>query len=132
MLRRLGDRLAHDIRLRFPSLEHTWWQDEDDGWVLSLIGLGEVWASSYLDDEASTERDMEGMLEQLARDAADNLWPDQMTEPWPICPSHGDHPSQVGLRAGRAMWYCLRDHQVQVAIGSLPSGDSAPDVGNPG
>ncbi len=120
-LQRVGDRLAHDLRVRFPALEHFWSQD-DDIWVLHLSGLGEVWASFYEEGPDWTVRDEEALLEQLAADAADNLWPDEMTEPWPICPNHGDHPLQVGLRSGRAVWRCLRDPHVDVVIGSLGSG----------
>ena len=30
---------------------------------------------------------------EVASDVCDNLWPDDGTEPWPLCPEHRDHRS---------------------------------------
>lgn len=119
VLREVGDRLVHDLRLRFPDLTYEWLLGRE-GWLIRLTGLGDVWASSYLDEiDDWSERDREALLEELASNAADNAWPDEMTDPWPLCPRHRDHPLQVGLRAGRAVWYCLREPEVEVRVGSL-------------
>ena len=59
----------------------------------------------------------------LARALAldDCLWPDDLTGPWPACPTHRDHPLMPRALAGRASWVCDREpgRVVCIAIGEL-------------
>jgi hypothetical protein len=50
---------------------------------------------------------------------ADNLWPDELTDPWPHCPHDRNHPLHPRLRGGRAVWACLNDDSVAIPIGDL-------------
>ncbi|MDQ6726420.1 MAG: hypothetical protein M3066_09695, partial [Actinomycetota bacterium] len=51
---------------------------------------------------------------------ADNLWPDDDTDPWPPCPLHGGYPLNPGMAGGIAAWICLlRDPSVAILVGAL-------------
>ena len=49
----------------------------------------------------------------------DNMWPDELTEPWPRCPAHRNHALNPGGARGRACWVCADDPRVAVVIGEL-------------
>ena len=72
-------------------------------------------------DELSSP-EAENLLASVVFDVADNLWPDELTDPWPLCPRHHDHPLQVKLRHGRAAWVCNRDSETAVRVGELLNG----------
>ena len=42
-----------------------------------------------------------------------------VTEPWPRCPAHGDHPLDPQVRQGRAAWACRWGGGAVVDVGSL-------------
>jgi hypothetical protein len=48
-----------------------------------------------------------------------NMWPDDWTDPWPLCPIHRDHPLNPALEQDRASWVCNRNHRISAAIGNL-------------
>src|SRR5437879_9189856 len=52
--------------------------------------------------------DIETFVETAAFHIADNMWPDELVDPWPLCPQHRDHLLQVRLHLGTAAWVCLR------------------------
>jgi hypothetical protein len=70
------------------------------------------------DDDQMSERDVEKATASVAEDIADNLWPESEV-PWPLCPSHRDHPLQPRFVRGRACWICLRGEDVAIPIGQL-------------
>ena len=70
-------------------------------------------------DEDVPTRDIELGIARAASDIADNLVPDEVTGPWPRCPTHGDHPLQPQLFNGRASWVCLREALAVAKIGAL-------------
>jgi hypothetical protein len=69
--------------------------------------------------------DAAAQLVNLARNIPDFAF-DDVLEPWPRCPRHGDHPLMPQLRRDVAMWCCMRaDGGGPVcAIGELASADA--------
>jgi len=120
----VSDRLGHDLRSRFPDAKVLWREDEYDDLWCEVYG-DDYWggfSDSWLDGEAEepwSERDVERLLAHVAEQVGDNLWPDELTDPWPLCPVHGDHPLQPGIVSNRAVWQCLRDEAFVVRIGEL-------------
>lgn len=79
---------------------------------------GEVGTEFDERDDLSPD-EAERLLADLTFNVADNLWPDEMTDPWPLCPLHADHPLQPRVAAGKAAWVCLRDPNVNISVGGL-------------
>lgn len=117
----VAHRLELDLQTRFPKITIRVEEDEeelicivrDDG-----IPWGNHRTTILVHDELQVSA-VELALVSIAEDLADNLWPDELTDPWPPCPRHGMHPLQPRLVRGRASWACLRDDRVAVAIGAL-------------
>jgi hypothetical protein len=118
-------RLTADLATRFPGIEVTL--------TSTSAGLVSVhvnrWGSSaefdWFGDELD-EVDLEGVdfetfVETAALEIADNLWPDELVDPWPLCPQHRDHPLQVALQLGTAAWVCLREPTTAIRVGDLPA-----------
>ncbi len=117
-------RLRDDLRTRFPDIEVE--VVEEPGSLAWLVRDGtDLWgvAGTWVDpgDDLS-DADVEEVLVSVAEEVADNLWPDELTDPWPPCPAHGEQPLHPRLIRGRACWACLHDDAVAVVIGSLGSG----------
>jgi hypothetical protein len=105
----LASRLGRDLRTRFPEIEVRV-RASDDGMVCEVSDGGDTWgAVSLLEDEADafSHAEVESFVAAVVANVADNLWPDDLTDPWPLCPAHGDHPLQPGLVGGQAAWRCL-------------------------
>jgi hypothetical protein len=97
-LDRLAARLQADLRLRFPDIEVTFELDADGTWEAVVtdggFGWGRVSTWLVLGDEVSPD-ETEKILAAVGRDVADNLWPDELTERWPVGPQ--------GLTCGNAL-----------------------------
>jgi hypothetical protein len=116
-MRAIVERLTANLRLVFPdaTLRFT------DDYQLE-VRTTEWWGAvgTNLDaDEAMTSAEVEQAVAAAAEDVADNLWPDERTEPWPPCPAHADHALNPRVVRGTACWVCSRDDRVAVPIGSV-------------
>lgn len=91
-------------RLICVSASPTWSsssRDRTDG--PTPWGSASTW---FEEDDDLSPADAERLLADIAFSVADNLWPDEDTEPWPPWPLHGGHPQsrhgrrhrRVGLR----------------------------------
>ena len=110
-------RLRHDLATHFDGPTVTFRRDGVDGWI-----EWEGTARGFrFDDETRSPQEIELDVVDLADIVCAQLWPEGVTDPWPPCPQHRDHPLQPRLRRGRAVWSCLRDGSVSVEIGSLGS-----------
>jgi hypothetical protein len=114
-------RLQRDLRTRFPTIVVTVGVDEDGDSVCEVAEDRTPWGSVGWDkeDEPSTQAEAEAALVRLAEEVADNLWPDDLTDPWPLCPLHRDHALAVCLTRGVASWTCRVDADTSVKIGCL-------------
>ena len=125
LLDTLLSRLERDLRTRFPTISLRTREDED-GYLVCDVREGEdPWGvlggwDLEADDEPTLEDGERGLV-GIAVEIADNLWPDELTDPWPLCPDHRSHPLHPRLTRGRAAWTCLRDASVAITIGSLES-----------
>ena len=124
----LAARLQADLRLRFPEITVRFARDEDSWWMCRVEDGVLHWgnAPTNFDDDEPSHCDTERILAEVTIEVADNLWPDELTDPWPLCPRHGDHPLQAQFVAGQAVWLCLRDTSVMVPVGALDSSSSPP------
>src|SRR4051794_18767589 len=75
-----------------------------DGWAAS--------GSAIDDDDEVSNQEVERLVAAHAEDMGDNLLPDDFIEPWPLCPTHRDHPLQPRTVRGRACWVCLSDNSI--------------------
>ena len=119
----LAARLGRDLRTRFPAIEVAVHRSED-GMVCEVIDGGQAWgAITLVEDEADafSHAEVEAFIASVVTNVTDNLWPDELTDPWPLCPAHGDHPLQPALVGGQAVWRCLRGGPV-VPVGELSAG----------
>jgi len=69
--------------------------------------------------EIFARADIEAFVETAALEIADNMWPDELVDPWPLCPQHRDHPLQVRVHLGTAVWVCLQEPTTAVRVGDL-------------
>jgi hypothetical protein len=122
VLHGLADRLQADLRTRFPGIVVRLVKDEDGLWLWSVQNGPDRWGEvgTQLDEEDHlSPEEAEHFLADLTFDVADNLWPDELTDPWPVCPLHGDHPLNPRLAGGKAAWVCLHDSTVTIPVGGL-------------
>jgi hypothetical protein len=99
--------------------------DEDGAAVVSLVvaGIrgGGVGLGITNDDPAEmTHLQAQKALADSYHSIVDNAWPDELTDPWPMCPVHNDHPLQPGLHNTTASWTCSRG-AVHIPLGGLVS-----------
>ena len=121
VLNEVSRRLARDLGTRFPSIEVRF-QKQAGAMTCQVSDRGSCWGAvgTWVDpDDDLAAGDIEELLVGIAEDVADNLWPGELTDPWPPCPEHGDHPLQPRLVRGRAAWACRRDDRVAIVIGNL-------------
>lgn len=118
-MRLIVERITADIRLAFPDAVVRF-LDDDELEVRTTEWWGAVGTNLNEDDEM-TPLEVEGAVATVAEDVADNLWPDDSTDPWPPCPAHVGHPLNPRVVRGTACWACSRDDRVAVPIGSLRS-----------
>ncbi len=78
-----------------------------------------TFASVGFVEEPRNETDRQYAIVAIAWNIPYNLWPDEWTDPWPVCPAHGDHPLEPKLWRGEAGWVCLHDNGVGFPVGSL-------------
>src|SRR5258708_39582799 len=117
----ISQRLARDLSLRFGGV-HVLFRRDEESWMVEVTEGGASWGSVSVwadEHDAFTEAQAEEFAAEVAFDVANNLWPDDATDPWPLCPVHRDHPLQTGVRRGRASLICLRDEAVAVPFGQL-------------
>jgi len=122
LLHPLAARLEADLRLRFPDITVRFVRDDDGAWECRVADGPTLWGETgtWFDDRDDlSSDDAERLLADVTSSVADNLWPDELTDPWPLCPRHGDHPLQPQLAAGRASWLCRREPGVAIAVGAL-------------
>src|SRR5438445_10475079 len=120
----IAARLEVDLRTRFPEVTVRFVpDDEEPSWYVCDVreprerwGFVSTWVgdSDDLDDSG-----VEMLLVEVASDVCDNLWPDDGTEPWPLCPEHRDHPLNPVKVRGTASWSCSRELSVAIRIGTL-------------
>jgi hypothetical protein len=118
VLEMLSAPIQHDLRLvdREASIE---WMTEDGEWWYHVLGASATFDSVGLIEEPSDEAERQSAVLSLVWNIANNLWPDDWTDPWPVCPTHGDHPLEPTMWRGKAAWVCLHDKTVGLPIGSL-------------
>lgn len=124
----LSARLGADLRTRFPAIEVRVWQSDGE-MVCEVLDDGESWGQITLDvaeDDEFSPSEVELFVARVVTNVTDDQWPDELVDPWPLCPEHPDHPLQPGLVAAQASRRCLRDSQIVVAIGRLNNNRSAP------
>jgi hypothetical protein len=120
----IASRIERDLRLRFPGASVQWIRDEDGALSVTVVSGDENWgevATSWWDDDHWSPAELENLLVAVAASIADNLWPDEATDPWPPGSAHPDHPLSIGLVGGLACWYCKRDRSIAHPIGQLES-----------
>ncbi len=118
----LGDRLQADLRLRFPDAVIKFAKEDDGSWMFSVLDGPTPWGEAstwFEDDDDLSPTEAERLLADITFNVADNLWPDDDTDPWPPCPLHGGHPLNPGMAGGIAAWICLRDPSVAIPVGAL-------------
>jgi hypothetical protein len=121
LLAQLAARLEDDLRLRFCEIIVRFAQDNDGFWVCHVDDGPENWGETgtSFDDSDLSPGDAERLLAEVTFNVADNLWPDELTAPWPVCPRHCDHPLQARFVNGYAAWVCLQDADVTIPVGAL-------------
>jgi hypothetical protein len=124
VLAEAGRRLTADLRTRFPGIEVTL-TSTADGLVSVDVNHwgtgGEIDLGVDVDEVDYTRAETERFVEAVVFLVADNVWPDELMEPWPPCPEHADHPLQVSVHLGQAAWVCLRDPKIAIPVGTLLS-----------
>jgi len=118
VLQTLSAPIAHDLRLLDPEAQVEW-VAEDGEWWYSVFDAMATFDSVGLIEEPPTEADRQDAILSIAWHIAYNMWPDEWTDPWPVCPAHRDHPLEPEMRKGKASWVCLREQRVCLPIGSL-------------
>ena len=119
-LSQIALRLAHDLARRFPRIEVRF-EEDGDAMACQVSDGHSSWGAvgTWVDAEDElADAEVEELLASVAEDVADNLWPDELTEPWPPCPQRGDHPLHPTVVRGRAAWACRQDDRVAIVIGS--------------
>ena len=118
--------LERDLRTRFPELELVFSRDADGVWTCRIEPDAEHswgWGGTawWLSDtgDLADGGDGEDLLLGVAEFLCDNMWPDELTDPWPRCPAHQDHALNPGGSNGGPAWTCGYDRTVTVAIGDL-------------
>src|SRR5205823_6306951 len=94
---RVLERLERDLRTCFPELELAFSTDADRVWTCRIEGDtqhfwgwgGIAWWLTYTGD-IGDGADGEDLLLSVAEFLCDNMWPDELTDPWPRCPAHRD------------------------------------------
>jgi hypothetical protein len=120
-LREVADRLRHDLRTRFADADVIY-KVEDGNWLCGVIAGGAGWGMAgvgFTADDIWPRPDIESLVASTTESVVDNLWPDDLTDPWPACSAHRDHPLHPRVRGDVATWGCLRDGSVTVVIGAL-------------
>jgi hypothetical protein len=102
-----GDQLAYltslsapierDIRATIDSSFRIAWvfDDREDYWSYRCFRSEAGFGYAGDVDPSATESERQTQIERIVFDVANNLWPDQLTEPWPLCPEHGDRGRPV-------------------------------------
>ncbi len=103
------ERIERDLRDGYLLCHVT-----EDNHEWGVVGISELPGG----DESAT-KDVEDAVASIAHEIAYNLWPFALTDPWPLCPEHHDHPLDPDVTRGRAAWTCLHDASVAIPIGSL-------------
>jgi hypothetical protein len=119
-LRGLTAGLEHDIRLALePEFSVEWYLGDDGEWWYGCWGSAARFAEPSEVEPSTSSLDHEEQILLVAQNLADNMWPDEWTDPWPLCPTHRDHPLGPALERDRASWVCRRDHRIAIPIGRL-------------
>lgn len=122
-------RLEDDLRARFPMITIDVEENYENGLICVVSDNGTLWgtvnAAWIAEGDDVPARAAELALVAIAQDVADNLWPDELTDAWPVCPQHETHPLQSGIARGKASWACSRHDDVAVPIGMLNTGGLA-------
>ena len=112
-----------DVRRTLDPLFDVQVLMEDGSWSWRVGnaygGYSSAWISG-LDwevDESPTESVVE-VTTRLAEEIPDFAF-DDVLEPWPRCPIHGDHPLYPQVRSDRAVWVCRRDGAEVATVGEL-------------
>jgi hypothetical protein len=103
--RAVGDRRSTTFELGFQNAKVFWIQDEDGLWLCEVRDGIRSWGSvgvDWFDSGSSSPEEPEDLLFRTTEEVAENLWPDELTDPWPLFPVHHDHPLQPGFVDHRA------------------------------
>jgi len=118
----LAARLETDLRRRFPDVRVGFELDDDGTWMVVVTDGGAPWGSAstwFESDDVLDDAGTEGLMVDVATTVFDNLWPDDLHDPWPRCPVHGDHSLSIAVHLGRASWVCLHGRSVSARVGDL-------------
>ncbi len=118
VLEMLSGPVEHDLRLAHPDF-HIEWVAEDGEWWYRTFDAMATFESVGFVEAPTNEVDRQEAILSIAWNIAYNLWPDDWTDPWPVCPSHGDHSMEPEMWRGKASWVCSRDRSTGAPIGSL-------------
>jgi hypothetical protein len=114
--------VERDLQTRFPAIAVRAVRDGEGLWTIDVRDDIEPWGwfGGWSDDDVGpSESEYEKFTYDITWEIADNLWPDELTDAWPPCPAHADHPLQPALVGKRAYWACSKDESVRVPIGAL-------------
>jgi len=77
--------------------------DGDTEWLLKEAdGKGASMSALILEDDELSTLQVERLVVEIADSLAGSLWPDDVTTPWPGCPTAPDHPPALSTAFKRA------------------------------
>ncbi len=97
-LQSLAERLGHRFERGSQSSRCARVGQYGDHLVCEVLDGADAWGVVTIagcDDEFSSA-EIEAVITRVVTYVTDNLWPDQLTDPWPRCPAHSDHPPATG------------------------------------
>jgi hypothetical protein len=108
---------VRDVRATLdPEFEILVTSELDGSWRWSYRGLladgGSTWG--VIPHALDVSRLSAWFAEDIPEGAFDNV-----LEPWPRCPVHGDHPLYAEVRNDQAVWWCRQKGNVSIPIGRL-------------
>jgi hypothetical protein len=119
-LRGLTAGLERDIRGALePDFSVEWYIHEDGEWWYRCWNSAAWFAEPSEVEPPTSAIEREHDILRVVWNIAANMWPDEWTDPWPLCPTHRDHPLNPRLERDRASWVCGRDHWISTPIGGL-------------
>jgi len=118
-LQGLTEGLERDIRASLDPSFAIGWVIEDGDWFFRCF-RSQGWFGDAADlDQPDSELERQDQILDIVAQVTDNMWPDEWTDYWPLCPVHRNHPLNPAINHGLAAWVCNRDHRIATPIGDL-------------